>query len=225
MAWNHLQSASATANTGSAVVTYGSNVSAGTKLIAVVAAEVGAVSSIKDGTGNAMTQLDEIAYEPITAAIFAMDTPAGDVGTTPTITATLGSNGGSAILVQEVSGLLAGNTTAMIDGAVVANDGNNSGPAVTGAYSSGAAGEYLLAVAGDPGNFVTFGTPGGYTADPNNLNANNLAEVIAAYKNSTGGSESASFSLSSSDQWFTLIVAFKLAASATGQSLIMAPFV
>ena len=93
-----------------------------------------------------------------------MDTPAGNAGTKPTITATLtGTTYGSAILVQEISGLAAGNTlAAMIDG-TAATTGNtgSTGPATTAAYSSTAANEYLVGLCGVLYSTQTVGVPAG----------------------------------------------------------------
>src|SRR4249920_961861 len=140
MAWSVLQSKSFTnAGSGNVAVTFTTaNLSAGTKIVAWVAVSASSpqtvVSSVKDGALNTWTQL-AVASDNTNDALylFALDTPAGDVGTKPTITATIGSNFGASILVQEVSGLAAGNTSAMLDGTAGVNHGTSAGPATSGA--------------------------------------------------------------------------------------------
>lgn len=232
MAWSHLQSASVT-NSGPLTIAkaYTSNVSSGTKLIAVIDVSTNdtseAVQSVKDGSGNAMTQLISVQLSATSwVELWAMDTPAGDVGTKPTITATLNaavSNFGCTLLIQEVSGLLAGDTSAMLDGTGSSNTSNPStgtaSPATSAAYSSTAANEYLITIYGDPGNGVTVSTPAtAYTADGANVNASSSATVMAGYKNSGNAAESASFAFTptGANFWTVLLVAFKLAGGAAG---------
>jgi hypothetical protein len=239
VAWSHLQSASVT-NSGPSTIAkaYASNVSSGTKLIAVIDVSTNdtseAVQSIKDGSGNAMTQLISVQLSATSwVELWAMDTPAGDVGTKPTITATLNaavSNFGCTLLIQEVSGLLAGDTSAMLDGTGSSNTSNPStgtaSPATSAAYSSTAANEYLITIYGDPGNGVTVSTPAtGYTADGANVNASSSATVMVGYKNSGNAAESASFAFTpaGANFWTVLLVAFKLAGGAAGVSGTVQP--
>jgi hypothetical protein len=227
VAWSRLQSTPAAIGTGSnPAATFGTNLSSGTKLIAFLSLSTSNATTplstnatLKDGAGNTMTFLGGIttgSFGPAFVAVYAMDTPAGDVGTKPTITATINASVndfGTALIVQEVSGLLAGNTTAMIDGSVATTFGTGT-TATTAAYSSTAANEYLVGVYGDPGNTVTVSTPSGYTADANNVASNGNAQCCIFYKNSSNGAESASETLgASSTGWGTLLVAFKLAAA------------
>src|SRR5580704_4878816 len=207
MAWSRVQSASAAANLPGTTqaLAYSSNVSSGTKLIAVVVAN-GSVttSTVKDGAGNSLTKilaqlLDNTAADG-ELSLWAMDTPAGDVGTAPTLTATFSSSAvsTSGMLIQEVSGLAAGNTVAaMIDGTAGANFGAGGTSTGSPTYSSAASNEYLVSCVGDNENVTNgnYTAPAGYTADPNNLNNNNLADVLIAFKNSTGGTESASWTM------------------------------
>src|SRR5580704_16424705 len=126
MAWSVLQSAStaATGNSGTQSATFTTaNLSSGTKLIAAVACSANGltVSSVKDGAGNSFTSLATVSFNNAASngqlSLWAIDTPAGDAGTKPTITATLtASTTETSLLIQEVSGLLAGNTAAMLDG-------------------------------------------------------------------------------------------------------------
>jgi hypothetical protein len=214
MAWSFLQSASATnSGSGNVSVAYGTNLTAGSKLIALTAVS-GAPGApvVSDGT-NTFTQLADFEESFSTEiSLFALDCPAADAGTKPTITATIGTNYGATIIVQEVSGLLAGNTTAMTDG-TAASAGGTASPATTGSYSSAAAGEYLIACYSDAGNSVTLTTPSGWTADPHNVQSSSLADGAIFYKNSAGGAESASVTLSAAATWATLLVAFKLGTS------------
>jgi hypothetical protein len=222
MPWSVLQSWSNTNTSGNVAVTFvTANLSAGTKILAWVSVSASAspqttVSAVKDGALNAWTQLAVASDNAADALyLFALDTPAGDAGTKPTITATIGTNFGSTILVQEVSGLLAGNTSAMLDGAAGLNHGTSAGPATSGAYSSSAAGEFLVFAAGEDGNAVTFGGPtSGYTADPKSVNGSSAADLEAGYKNSAGAAESGSSTITGSTGWATILAAFKLASVA-----------
>ena len=102
--------------------------------------------TVKDGSNNSFTNI--ATYIPnagFCQYIYAIATPAGDVGTTPVLTAhtTTGSPIGMAILVQEVSGLA---TIPTADGSPgtsngSASNGANFGPPV---YSDSASGEYLV---------------------------------------------------------------------------------
>ena len=98
MAWSWLQSASASPGVvGTASVTFTTaNVSAGSKIICCVAfGATGAdsITSVKDGAGNSLTNLATVSGTVggnfTLVALYAMDTPAGDVGTKPTISAVL----------------------------------------------------------------------------------------------------------------------------------------
>jgi hypothetical protein len=229
VSWSRLQSASSGPHSAvaSLAVAYGSALTGGTKLIAAVAVSNGnsgqstACTGISDGT-NSFTQLASVSQAAggftTNFYLFARDTPAGDTGTTPTITASLSNSAGyGGILIQEVSGLLAGNTTAMLDGSAAVNGGNavtNNFTASPAAYSSTVASEYLASVYGDDGN-TTWTAPGGYTADPNSLNANGVYTSLAiAYKNSAGGAESGSWSVTQPGtfkNWGVILVAFKAA--------------
>ena len=218
-----VQSASHQVMSGNCSVTTPSAVSSGTKLIAylVVSVSTGGVdpvTSVKDVAGNTWTRISSFQGSAADQwqEWFALDTPAGDVGSTVTLTATIGpTNFGVDMLVQEVSGLLAGNTTAMLDGTPATNSASSTGPATTGSYSSAASGEFLVAVTTDPGFSVNISDSAGYHTDANNINSSSTANIIVNYKASTGGSESASFALSATDEWATTICAFQLASTGT----------
>lgn len=219
MSWSWLQSASAQGGSG-LTVTMGTNVSSGTKLIAAAAADNSSattVSSIKDGSGNAMTFLARIALTDGTGTteLWAMDTPSGDVGTKPVFTLTMSVGGGSAaMLVQEVSGLLAGNTTAMLDGTAgtVAVNASGSGSTTSPTYSSTAANEYLVLVYGDNGNSITYTAPSSpWTGDANGINTSFNNDCEISYRNSTNGAESGQYSINGGVNYGIILVAFKLA--------------
>ena len=224
MAWSWLQSAS---NTGTGVSSIAAtfttaNLTSGTKLIAVVGNDQGGVSAttstVKDGAGNSFTKLATIQGStggPVEVTLWAIDTPAGDAGTKPTITATFSAASGGSILVQEVSGLLAGNTSAMLDGTAATLQATTvlAGQAQP-SYSSTASNEYLVACFGDNGGPETYTVPGGYTADTAGQNNNSNADTVIAYKSSTGGAESGTWTFTGTATGAGyIVVAFKLPAA------------
>jgi len=233
MAWSVLQSVS-TVNSGGANVAATfttANLTSGSKVICWLCADTSTggtagFTAVSDGT-NALSKLGAFfdTGGTLEADLWVMDTPAGDAGTKPTITATwntgLATSYGFVMLLQEVTGLAAGNTTAILDGAAIGAASGNSASAASGAYSSGAASEYLTAAYFDPGTGVTIATPpSGYTADPHNVSGQSSADLSVYYKNSSAGAESATFGLSGSGQWEVLLTAFKLAS---GPAFIPAP--
>jgi hypothetical protein len=229
VSWSVLQSVEASSATNTCAVTFGTNLSSGSKLIAyAVIAASAAFSSVKDGAGNTFVTLTTttMTFTGSVMYVLVLDTPVGDVGTKPTITLTTsGTANGSILLVQEVSGLASGTTTtACYDGTAATANGNssaNSWTASLGAYSSTATNEYLVAVYGDDGDGAgsSTTTPSGYTADAHNAGVDTNSEVRVYYKNSTGGTESpTSLSCTSTANgglgFATVFVAFKLAATA-----------
>src|SRR5271166_527344 len=111
MAWNRLQSASATVDGGTSVtVTYTTaNASAGTKLISAIQAWNGSalasITSVQDAALNSETPLSSIALSDSLGllALYAMDTPSGDVGIKPAIKVKLSASDAVSVIVQEVS--------------------------------------------------------------------------------------------------------------------------
>src|SRR6202035_4100596 len=207
------------------------NATAGTKIIAAVgcflnghAASV--ITSVQDAASNPLTLIGRVTTgTTMDVSLWAMDTPAGDVGIKPAITVTATAGLGISLVVQEVSGLLAGNTTAMCDGTLASNSGTGGASTGSPTYSSTASSEYLVSMYGDDGGPETWTKPAALTADPNDINSNSFATAAIAYGNSTGGAESASWALTgTATNWGTLLVAFKLAAgggaaaSITGQA-------
>ena len=173
--------------------------------------------TVKDGAGNSFSSITSyIPFAGFCQYIFAISTPAGDVGTTPTLTAhtTTGSPVGMAILVQEVSGI-----TTTADGSPGTSNGNasngtNFGPPV---YASSASGEYLVYGEFDSGNPGSL-TIAGYTPDTNNISSSGSSDIRVAYKSSTGGTESGQWhnATGSGLSYNLIMVAFELAAAPPG---------
>jgi hypothetical protein len=222
MAWSVLQSASTAATSTNATtqpVTYGTNLSSGTKLIAYVSISSGSTvttSSVSDGTNNFNSVQSIESGSQTNISVWQLDTPAGDVGTKPTITAHLSGTAECSILIQEVSGLATGTTNAAcVDG--TPGTGTGSGGSSTGSpsYSSSASNEFLVAVYGDNGGPETWTKPAALTADTHSVNTNSFSDLAAAYGNSTNGTEAGSWSLTGSTAtWGTILLAFKLGAAA-----------
>lgn len=223
MGWNVVQSASSAA-TGTATTkaaTYGSNVSAGNKLICYIGVSFNttlSVSSVKDAAGNSMTQVGFLAdgTNTVAIAVYAMDVPAGDVGTAPTITVTLSRSSDCSVDIQEVSGLAPGNTlAAMIDGTCATSSSAGGSSIAQPSYTSTAPNEFLVSVEADNGGPQTATQPSGYTLDAHAVNSNSFANICPSYKNSAGGAESGTWTFSGTTTGTALaVVAFKLAAAA-----------
>jgi hypothetical protein len=222
-----LQSASSagTASASTKAVAFSTaNLTSGTKLVAVVAASGNMTSTTvtcKDGAGNTFTQLAVKAMNNAATNgqvyVFAIDTPAGDVGTKPTITATFSNAPAASILIQEVPGLATGTTlAAMVDGTPGTGSGNAIGATGSPSYASTVSGEYLVAVYGDNGGPTTWAKPAALTSDPAGVNSNSIADIALAYGSSTGTTEAESWSLTGTGTpWATFLLAFKLAAGGT----------
>jgi hypothetical protein len=218
VAWSVVQSATAVLD-GSATISKAfttANVSAGNKILVAVSAYNAAATSVHDGASNAWTQIGAKQLSQCNVSLWALDVPAGDVGTKPTITATATGAGSVGIVIAEVSGLLAGNTTAMCDGALASISGTATGSTGSPAYSSAAANEYLVSVYGDDENATTTWTAPGapWTALPGQ-NATFSENIALAYTNSTGGSETGAWSQTGGSDWAVLTVAFQLAPAGT----------
>jgi hypothetical protein len=225
-AWAVLQSASASTAATTVSATFSTaNVQAGTKIIAIVsvgATSAPAVTSVKDAALNTWTQVGNANQANGRVYIFALDTPAGDVGTKPTLTATAAGTAGLGIVIQEVSGLASGNTTAMCDGTAGTLTGTASSTG-SPSYSSAAAGEYLLSAYGDFGTGNTVVPAGGWTPDAHNVNASTNSCCLAQYKSSTGGAETDGFTSADGGGWAVAEIAFKLAGAGGAQAAPAAP--
>jgi hypothetical protein len=223
MAWSRVQSAAGSTSGGvqaTLTVSYGSNVSAGNKLIALATTDAsgGTPTSVKDGAGNSFTLVGQAgvsATNAVCVTLWAIDVPAGDAGTKPAITYTHSQIGDMSLLIQEVSGLATGNTlAAMVDGTAGTATGTTS-PTTSPTYSSTAANEYLVCCFGDNLFGDTYTDPSGYTADPNNITATTVNHVAICYENSTNGAESGQYSFTGTGMAYgVILVAFKLAAAA-----------
>jgi hypothetical protein len=169
--------------------------------------------TVKDAAGNSFTQVfhqNEVASGDGDLYLYVEDTPAGIVGTSGAITATDSVTDDITIVVLEVAGLQAGTSG---DGTPGGTSGSAS-PATTGSYSSAAASEFLICLIGTTGA-NTYTTPGGWNASTANLSNGNSGNASIFYKNSTGGSESASITLGGTvAQWGTILVAYKVTAAA-----------
>jgi hypothetical protein len=230
MSWSVLQSAGVPMAFGTDIeastVTLGSNCSAGSVLIAYVnVGTFGATSevivSVKDGAGNSMTHLAS-AFQTASGnacdiSVWAMATPAGDVGTKPTFTATSNAPGSypGGQLIQEVSGI-----QAVLDGTAGTATGTTN-PATMPAYSSSAANEYLVCLYGDQAEDgqTMSGAGGSWTTDAHSQLTGNAggAGPAVQYKNSTGGSESGGTwndSVGAGVPWAVIAAAFKLTGGA-----------
>lgn len=217
MAWNRVQSKASTVQgtaVSSATVTLTSTPTTGNKIIVgIILSESGTqtVSTVKDGNANSLTQAWTVLNSGnCRSQVYFYDVPAS---ASSAITVTLSATGPEwAFLVQEVSGLLAGNTTACLDGTASTKTGSATPSGTTG-YASTASNEYLTSFFGDFGNSNNVSLSG-WTLDANSINANASCDCVIAYKNSSNGAESDSWTIGTGDQWAIGTVAFKLASVA-----------
>ena len=199
---------------GSAVISAApsNNLTAGSKIICVFnGANTSTghhVISADDGNGNAFSQIDhyDYSYSGQTGIndIWVLDTPTGDVGTKPTFHLTYDrvSSSGMPAIWLEVSGLAAGATAAACfdtaSSAVGHYNGTVSGtasPVGPPSYVSSRTGEFLLYFVGDGWmGFTTWSAPAGYTAASANWQNATTGSLLAAYKSSTGGTETGQWS-------------------------------
>lgn len=218
MAWSVLQSFHGVGPGTTEAITPTSNLTNGSKLIAVVGCDTGVgytISGIGDGAGHNLVQLSTFRYGTggirTGVDIWVLD---NTQSTKPTFTAT-SSASGIGLVILEVTGLATGTTTAACyDGTAGTSSWlTQSSPTPSPTYSSAATNEFLLSVVGDMSFAIaTWSPPSGYTdaslQDPVN------GSMLAAYKNSANGSESASWSWTGggTDDAGGILVAFKLAA-------------
>jgi hypothetical protein len=176
-------------------------------------------SSVDDGNANNFTRLTRFQFttsagDTNTTDVWVLDTPAGDVGTKPTITAHVPTAiSGVVLIVQEVSGLAPGTTTAACyDGtAGTASATTTTSPAPLPSYTSTASNEYLVNVLNDDfGGITTWSPPAGYAGNDTVQSGNGTGGV--AWKNSTNGTETGQWSWTGggTDDVGTVLVAFKL---------------
>lgn len=222
MGW--VQSASNSSAGTTLTLTLGTTPTTGNKIIVGIGTgdPTGSITSVKDGNGNSLTQCGVVSATDngtITAVLYAYDVPA-----TPSTTVTLTVTGSpdNQGIIQEVSGLAAGNTTAaMLDGTAASSHGGTT-TYTSPTYSSTASGEYLVQLFVDNGGPEAYAlTANGYKADgsatvgganDHGINNNALGDVEIFNKSSTHASESSALTLSGSAcGWAALMVAFKVA--------------
>ena len=238
MTWTRRQSCSNFETGSSVAATFSTaNLTANSKLIAFVQSNVaasGQCTGISDGHGNNFTKIVDSGNPGAGfggGQLWVLDTPAGDAGTKPAITATLDASTSTSLLVQEVSGLLAG-TSGILDGtAGTLNNSTASGSYSSGSpsYSSTAVNEYLVSAFSSDSNggqAYTLTAPGGYTADAALSGSNFFSQVAIAYGNSANGAESGGWSVAGANGayqgWGVILVAFKLAPAGGVSRMLMA---
>lgn len=232
MGWARVQSISTDGNTsGTITATLLSTPTTGNTIYAFCgfnqAGSTATISGVADGNSNALTQVITVFGTGNTVAtrgsVFAYTVPA-----TPskafTMTVSSTAANGYSILVQEISG-----STTTTDGTFGSLFKSTGSPA-SATYSSTATSEYLVSHASDNGNNTTGpgsnAPTGTWTADANvDLNGNDNCAVY--YKNSTGGSETNSWTWSAGGDNATIITgAFQLPGGggpSLPPDLIMAP--
>lgn len=217
-----LQSAGNTAGHGTTISEqFASNVSSGSTLIAIAGSDSnlsGNILSVKDGASNSFFKIAEIAQGGTNGelSVWALNTPAGDVGTQATITATYNSAVNPSLLIQEVAGIVTSSTAAgFTDGTPGTLGGSAGGAGLIGppTYSSTASNEYLLYAYSDDGYGNAVTAPAGYTLDPHSVIGTTSSNAAAAYKNSTGGTETGQWNEAGQNDWALALVAFKLAGA------------
>lgn len=227
MAWAWVQGASV-ASSGNASLAYTNNVVTGNKLIAVMAADIVVTPATFTAAGTAMTLAGSITGSTgggVSLYVYFLDVTAGMNGTKPTVTMTgVTGSGGTDLLIAEVSGLLAGNTTAALDGTAATKQVSSAATVTQPAYTSTAANEFLITCNGDNGGPQTWTDPSGYqgaTAGPGSagavkgINNNSNSDIELAYKNSTNGAETGTWSYTGTTTGSAyIVVAFKVPAAA-----------
>jgi len=215
VAWSRVQSAGGfNYGTTVAVAFTTANVTSGNKIIAAVASSwTDAPSSVADGSSNAWTLLgSQVRSGGGACWLYGRDVPSGDAGTKPTLTATFPSGNGQSMVIQEISGLATGNTTAMLDGSPAGLSGTATSTG-SPSYSSTASGEYLVCIYGDADGGVTLTPASGWTGDAANQYGDD-SDASIEYKSSTGGAETSGWTGATANGWSVLTVAFKLAGGA-----------
>jgi hypothetical protein len=213
VAWARVQSKnnSATAQTTLTITFTGTPVTGNKIAVFVTCVNGTTVSTVKDGNLVSLTQgAVAVNASNVASYVYFYDVPATP-STVFTITASGSSNlAGDAL---EVSGLLAGNTTACLDGACGLANGTTSPAAPV--YSSTIASEFLFTYFGDWGNGSTCTVPAGLTLDANSINTSTNANACVGYGNTSGGSDPTSWAFTAApSQWAAFTGAFKLADAA-----------
>jgi hypothetical protein len=221
-------STAATSSAGTSVSTafVTSNILAGSTIFAAFAAAASTSSNPTSPSatcgGTSMILLASVTASSgsgatVLVAAFALNIPAAQVGTMPTVQGGWTNSATTSQLIQEIPGIVVSTTAAgFIDGGSAATKAQNSTgvqPATCNAYSTAYVGEDLIAIYGDDGGPATLGTLStGYSVDPKNVSANSHADIGVGYKSSTGASETMSWALSGTEPaWGTILFAFKSA--------------
>lgn len=197
----------------------------GSKLVCLVTAANAGGSpgcvSVDDGAGHNFDFIHSVSNTDGSArnmetSLWTLDVHAGIVNTKPTITAHLVNcsvNAGTSFVVQEITGLAQG--VGAVDGTPADNTQfgtSTSAPVPT--YTSTTTDEYLLYCYGNDGAVGgTVGYPAGTAADGTNTTA---VHADIGYKNSTGGTETGSWTYASANLLSgQILVAFKTADTGT----------
>lgn len=223
--WQFIQSAGNFFFGTAVTATFPNNVAAGNKIIAAVASSWStAPTTVRDAALNNWTLLGSKATTTGSVWLYALDVPVGDVGIKPAITVTWSGSNAQSIVIQEIAGLLPGNTTAMIDTDTTAVGTLSGTTTATGSptYSSTVANEYLVCIYGDANGSATPVKQGpSWTMDPANQ-GNNDSDACIEYGNSIGGAETSGFTAAATAGWSILTVAFKLLPSGTNTAALWA---
>lgn len=202
MAWSVVQAKSATsASSHSLAPVFTSTPVTGNKVIAIGGLQTGGPGTWSAHDGNSVV-LSLLYNDTLTGSL--TDQELGvlvyDVPASPNKTITVantGSVGGYSVVILEVSGLTTGTTAAAIlDGSpsYVTIDNAAPGSSSTTGYASTAVSEFLLTIYTDAGSPNTVTQPTGFTLNASSVNGSSSADLCVAYKNSTGGTESDSWS-------------------------------
>ena len=205
-------------------VTLGWTPADNSKLIAVIcddSAAARSITSVSDGTnsfGQIFHTVQSIGSGFDMTDIWVLDHP--HYSAAPTITSVMSSTASYTMQVLEVSGLLSGQTSAILDtgtgSSIAIQNATTNTTAPDPTYGSSAANEFLLNILGDPFDGASNWTaPTGYSGSANNfVNPAADGSQAIAWKNSTGGSEAGSeWTWPSQAMTVTVVkVAFKLAA-------------
>lgn len=232
MAWSVVQ-ATSTASSGTTVntasATYASALTTGNKAVAVIGWNTfttAATFSSVTCAGTAMTQCAMLAdtTNQIGLALYALDVPSATAATV-TSTFSSGQTYETSIWIAEVSGLATGNTTAaMLDGTAAIAGHAAAGSTAQSSYTSSAASEFLVACGSDNGGPQTVTAPSGYTLDTHSVTNNASADAFIAYKNSTGGAESGTWTFGGTTTGTALgVVAFKVAGGGSTSGPPLSP--
>lgn len=227
----YVQSASGSSGVGATsfgVAFSTQNLASGGKIFAIVTTwgNAGQVNPTQVKTPN--TTLTQLAGPyavgtHVSVSFWIGDTAAGDVGTKPTVTATVGSSWNSVgVAIAEVSGVASGSTAAAVfdatnSNAAKENQNTASTPTSVGPYQP-TTGELMLLCYGDSGASSTCTAPSGW-ATTLGANADGNDNAVFTYRQSDGTSFTVGFTGSASADWAQFIVALKNSSSGTNHTV------